>query len=91
MLKIIPINLVVLKIIFYFAVQKHETMAITSKSRKKYDAVRALAVRQLSQKYEVTDTYVRQIIRGDGAGELADEIMKEYRKLYQELQTTLKK
>lgn len=66
-------------------------MSAISKSRKKYDAVRALVVQQLARKYEITDTYVRQIVRGDGAGELADEIQKEYRKLYQELQKTLNK
>ncbi len=66
-------------------------MSKKSKSIKKYDGIRAISVKQLAKKHEVTEDFVRKSINGDAQSDTAVQILKEYRKLYKELEETLKK
>lgn len=63
---------------------------ITSKSRKKYDTTKALVIKQLAQRYEYSADYVRKCINGDRESEVADEIKKEYHRLYKAISNALK-
>jgi hypothetical protein len=49
------------------------------KTRPKYDKVKALAVKQTADHFDITDSYVRQVERGDADNE---EIKRYYNETY---------
>lgn len=61
----------------------------SNRKTKKYDALKALIVKKLAEKYEVEPAFVRMSINGDRESETAVEIKKEFAKQYQKLNTTL--
>ncbi len=65
-------------------------MRTISKSSKKYNQQRALIVRTLSDKFQVTDTYIRQAIRGDAKSDTAEKINKEFNRLSRKVADALK-
>lgn len=58
----------------------------TNNIRPKKDRIRALSVHEIARRFDVTENYVRQIIRGDAEQET---IKREYSKMYKSLQNTL--
>lgn len=62
-----------------------------NKTKKGYDAMRALVVKKLSAKYDVTETFVRDclIVNSRQKSERADLIRKEFCGLYKELTQVL--
>jgi hypothetical protein len=58
-------------------------------SKRKYDAKRATVVKFLAAQFSVEPDTVRKAIRGDLKSDTAEEILKEYRKKYAELQQVL--
>lgn len=52
-------------------------------NRPKKDRIRALSVHITAAKFDVTENYVRQIVRGDADQE---EIKRSYNKTYQSFQ-----
>lgn len=63
----------------------------SSKSIKKAGKrERALVIYRIGQHYNVTDTYVRQIIRGEGDSELAQNIREDFNRLYKAVEDVFK-
>lgn len=60
------------------------------KNRKKYDGTKALVIKQLTKKFEYTTDYIRKCIRGDADSIYADEVRKEYNRLYKAIDNVLK-
>jgi hypothetical protein len=59
-------------------------------TKKRSDPFRALAVKWVSRKYDVSEGYVYNIASNSNLyGGLADEIRKAYRAKYEELKQTL--
>ncbi|UAY56228.1 hypothetical protein [Arachidicoccus terrestris] len=50
--------------------------------KTKYDSVRALIIKNLSEETSLSPSFVRQAIRGDRDSESAEKIKKEYKKRY---------
>lgn len=64
-------------------------MTIFNKNTKKYDGVRALVVKQLAQRYGVTETFVRQALRKARQSATALMICADFKELYKEVAATL--
>lgn len=60
-----------------------------SKSRKKYDGTKAIVIKQLSAKLEFTPDYIRKCLRGDSDAPSAEEVKREYNRLYKEINNIL--
>lgn len=58
----------------------------TNNIRPKKDRIRALSVHEVAKRFDVTENYVRQIVRGDLEQE---DIKREYNKTYKSLQNAL--
>lgn len=59
---------------------------IRGKNRKKYDGRKALVVKELANQYEYSPDYIRKCINGDRESEVAEEIKREYKRLYRSLE-----
>ncbi|MCW3106527.1 MAG: hypothetical protein JWQ09_1033 [Segetibacter sp.] len=53
-------------------------MAKSRRKKREYDAAKALVIKKLSAKYNVTDSFVRLAVNGDRDSETAEKIKKEY-------------
>ena len=73
---------------YYFAVVNNATNKAMGKS-KKFDPIRALAVKAVSKNQSVTESYVRLIISGTKKGGSSEDIMREYRKTYDSIKKTI--
>jgi len=60
------------------------------KSRKKYDGKKAIVIKELAERYQVTEGYVRIALRGDMDNETTREIVKDYNRLYKALENVFK-
>lgn len=68
-------------------------MATISKSKTKkpkYDAVRAIVVRQLAKEFECTEQHVRASLSGLAKSESADNIRKVYPARYERVAESIK-
>lgn len=59
------------------------------KSKKKYDAMRALTVKVVAKDFEVTESYVRQCINNRNMNERAEEIYLAFHKKYEALSNAI--
>lgn len=66
-------------------------MGIGTKNRKKYDTMRAMVVKELAKKYEVSDSFVRMAVNGDRVSETAEAIKKEFAQLTKDISNLLNK
>lgn len=62
----------------------------TRKSRKKYDNVKALVIKEVAQAFEVTEAYVRLALNGNKDNETTDAMKKEYNRLYKAVEKVFK-
>lgn len=61
------------------------------KSIKKSDKrERALVIHRIAINYNVTDTYVRQIMRGEGDSELAQKVREDFNRLCKAIENVFK-
>lgn len=59
------------------------------KSKKKYDAARVVAVRWVAEKHNVSREYVRAAIYKTSTGGITEELLKDFKAKYEELQKVL--
>lgn len=78
------------KIVSNIAFQTTKQKAKMDKSKKKYDAKRALAIKSIAERYAVTEQYVRNIDNNPNlTGGQTEEIRSAYRKKYAQLHQVL--
>ncbi len=63
---------------------------IKSKKKPKRSTQRALVVKKLANRYDVTVQMVYQALKNDRTSELAEEIKKEYNRLIKAIDNVLK-
>lgn len=61
-----------------------------SKSKQnKYDGIKAIVVKKLAEKHQVTPDYVRKALRAERDSDTSEQIKKEYPELYRKVQKSL--
>jgi hypothetical protein len=62
-----------------------------NKSKRKYDAKRALIISTLADRHEVTEDFVRKAINNDRHSATAEDIRKDYIEMMQAVKNVLGK
>lgn len=59
------------------------------KSKQKREKYNALAVKKVAEIYGYSQRYIRQILKGDRKGLMADNVLRDYKKLKNDFDTSV--